>query len=67
MMPGFGLIGMALIMIIWPELLVYFVASMLLYVGVALTASGWRLRRLEQHARRHMYGVPPLDRFPWEE
>jgi hypothetical protein len=67
MMPGLGLIGVALAMILWPALLAYFIASMLLCVGVALTASGWRLRRLEHHARRHRYEAPPLDRSPWEE
>jgi hypothetical protein len=67
MMPGLGLIGVALAMIIWPDLLAYFIASLLLCVGVALTALGWRLRRIEQHTRRHRYEAPPLDRFHWEE
>ena len=67
MMPGLGLIGVALAMIIWPDLLAYFIASMLLCVGVALTALGWRLRRIEQHTRRHMYEAPPLNRSKWEE
>ena len=63
MMPGLSLIGVALAMIIWPALLAYFIASMLLGVGVALTALGWRLRRIEQHTRRHMYEAPPRDRY----
>ena len=61
MMPGLGLIGAAFVMIIWPALLAYFIASILLCVGAGLTASGWRMRRIEQHARRHMYEAPPLD------
>jgi hypothetical protein len=67
MMPGLGLIGVALAMIIWPALLAYFIASILLGVGVGLTASGWRLRRIEQHARRHRYAAPPLDLSHQEE
>ena len=67
MMPGLGLIGVALAMIIWPDLLAYFIASILLCVGVVLTALGWRMRRIEQHARRHMYEAPPLDLYNREE
>jgi hypothetical protein len=67
MMPGLGLIGVVLAMIIWPALLAYFIASMLLCVGVGLTASGWRLRRIEQHTRRHRYAAPPLDLSHQEE
>jgi hypothetical protein len=67
MMPGLGLIGAALAMMIWPELLAYFIASMLLCVGVTLTTSGWRMRRIAQHTRRHMYAAPPLDLYNREE
>ena len=61
MAPGFGLICAALAMIIWPELLAYFVASLLLCGGTALLMVGWRMRQLEQPARRPMSRVPPLD------
>jgi peptidoglycan/LPS O-acetylase OafA/YrhL len=47
MAPGLGLICAALAMIIWPDLLAYFVASILLCVGTAFTVLGWRMRHLE--------------------
>lgn len=52
MAPGLGLIGASLAMIIWPELLAYVVASLLLCAGLGLTGAGWRLWRLEQHRRQ---------------
>ena len=61
MVPGFGLIGAALAMIIWPELLAYFVASLLLCGGTVLLMVGWRMRQRAQPARRPMSSVPPLD------
>ena len=61
MAPGLGLIGVALAMIIWPDLLAYFVASILLCVGTAFTVLGWRMHHIEQHARRHKHRAPPLD------
>src|SRR2546422_11674587 len=59
--PGLGLICAALAMIIWPDLLAYFVASILLCVGTAFIVLGWRMRHIEQDARRHMHRAPPLD------
>ena len=61
MVPGLGLICAALAMIIWPELLAYVVASLLLCGGTVLFMVGWRMCQLEQSARRHMSRVPPLD------
>jgi hypothetical protein len=61
MVPGLGLIGAALAMVIWPALLAYFVASLLLCGGTMLFIVGWRMHRLEQPARRPMSSVPPLD------
>ena len=61
MAPGLGLICAALAMIIWPELLAYFVAFLLLCGGTVLFVVGWRMRQLEQPTRRHMSRVPPLD------
>ena len=61
MAPGLGLICVALAMIIWPDLLASFVASMLLGVGIALTVLGWRMRYLEPHARRPRHRPSPLD------
>jgi peptidoglycan/LPS O-acetylase OafA/YrhL len=61
MVPGLGLICAALAMIIWPELLAYFVASLLLCGGTVLLMVGWRMRQREQSARRPMSSVSPLD------
>src|SRR5215475_6967874 len=61
MVPGLGLICAALAIIIWPELLAYFVASLLLCGGIVLFVVGWRMHRLGQPTRRHMSRVPPLD------
>ena len=61
MAPGLGLIGVALAMIVWPDLLAYFVASLLLGVGTAFIVLGWRMRHLEQEAHRPRYRAPPLD------
>jgi hypothetical protein len=52
MAPGLGLIGAALAMIIWPELLAYVVASLLLCAGIGLTGAGWRMWQIEQRQRR---------------
>src|SRR5215510_7891941 len=59
--PGLGLICAALAMVIWPALLAYFVASLLLCGGTVLLMVGWRMRQLEQPARRPMSRVSPLD------
>jgi len=61
MAPGIGLIGAALALLIWPELLAYVVASVLLCVGIALVGSGWRLWQLERHLRRGGRGLRPRD------
>jgi hypothetical protein len=66
MVPGLGVIGVALAMLIWPALLAYFVASILLCAGVALTVLGWRMRHLTQDARQPRHRTPPLDRSPWD-
>jgi hypothetical protein len=66
MVPGLGLIGVALAMIIWPDLLAYFVASILLCAGIALTVLGWRMRHLAQDARQSRHRAPPLDPSNWD-
>ena len=55
MAPGLGLIGAGLAIVIWPDLLAYFVASLLLCGGTALTMAGWRLRHLARQARQAMH------------
>ena len=67
MAPGLGLTCAALAMIIWPDLLAYFVASLLLGVGTALTVLGWRMRHLEQDAHRPRHRASPLDLSNLEE
>jgi hypothetical protein len=52
MAPGLGLVGAAIAIIIWPELLAYAVASLLLGAGSVLLGWGWRLRQLERGWRR---------------
>lgn len=48
MAPGLLLIFMAVAILIWPELLAYMVASVILFFGVTITGWGWSLRRIEK-------------------
>jgi len=57
MLPGIGLMGIALAMLVWPELLAYMVASLLLCAGTVLAVAGWRLRQIE---RRSYHDIRPL-------
>jgi hypothetical protein len=66
MAPGLGLICAALAMVIWPALLAYFVASLLLCGGIGLLMLGWRMRHLAQPAHRHRPRVQPLDLSNWD-
>jgi hypothetical protein len=52
MAPGLLLIGVALAIILWPELLAYLVAGVLLMAGISLTAWGWSMRRLARRQSR---------------
>ena len=61
MASGLGLMCAPLAMIIWPALLAYFVASLLLCGGTVLLMVGWRMRHLAPPTRRPMASVPPLD------
>jgi uncharacterized membrane protein HdeD (DUF308 family) len=61
MVPGLCLICAALALVLWPALLAYVVASLLLCGGIVLIMLGWRMRQLEQPARWHRPRVPPLD------
>lgn len=45
LVPGIALILFALAILIWPELLAYLVATMLLFAGVTLTLWGWSAYR----------------------
>ena len=53
MAPGVGLTIVALAMIVWPELLAYMVAGLLLFAGLTLMLWGWRVRQAEQRLERH--------------
>ena len=54
MAPGMGLILVALAILLWPELLAYMVAGVLLFIGVTLVAWSWRMRRAERHLYQRM-------------
>jgi cytochrome c oxidase assembly factor CtaG len=44
----------ALAILVWPELLAYMVASVLLFAGVTLMLWSWRLRQAEQRIHQDM-------------
>jgi hypothetical protein len=49
--PGIVLSCLALAILLWPELLAYMVAMLLLFVGLVLVAWGWWLYQAERHWR----------------
>jgi Flp pilus assembly protein TadB len=59
MAPGITLTLVGLAILVWPELLAYMVASVLLFGGVTLMAWSWRMRRLERRMHRHMTTTGP--------
>ena len=59
MAPGIALTLVALAILLWPELLAYMVASLLLFAGVTLMAWSWRMRRAEQRLHQR---ITTLDR-----
>jgi hypothetical protein len=54
MAPGTGLVLLGLAILLWPELLAYMVAGVLLFIGVTLLAWSWRMRRAERHLYQRM-------------
>lgn len=46
MAPGFFLTLMAIAILLWPELLAYLVASVLLFAGLTLLTWGWTMRQV---------------------
>ena len=62
MAPGVALTLVALAILMWPELLAYMVASVLLFAGVTLMLWSWRLRHAE---RRMQQGMTTIDRPNW--
>ncbi len=61
MAPGLALTFFALAILIWPELLAYLVATVLLFAGVSLTVWGWSMRQMER--RRNQNGTVRYDVF----
>jgi len=55
MAPGVFLTLMALAILIWPELLAYMVAGVLLFVGLSLIGWAWSLRKAERRAEQSPY------------
>jgi hypothetical protein len=62
MAPGIALTLVALAILVWPELLAYMVASVLLFAGVTLMLWSWRLRRAEQRMHQE---VATIDHQAW--
>jgi hypothetical protein len=62
MAPGIALTLVALAILVWPELLAYMVASVLLFAGVTLMAWSWRMRRVE---RRVHQDITTIHRDNW--
>jgi hypothetical protein len=59
--PGLALTLAALAILIWPELLAYMVATVMLFAGVSLTFWGWSMRQLD--TRRAQGGAVRYDVF----
>jgi len=54
MAPGLALIFMAIAILLWPQLLAYMVAFVVLFIGMALVGWGWSMRQAERRLRRSM-------------
>ena len=52
MAPGLLLMLTAISILIWPELLAYMVASIILFLGITVTGWGWALRQAERRRMR---------------
>lgn len=61
MAPGIALTLVALAILLWPELLAYMVASVLLFAGVTLMAWSWRIRRAEQQIHQRITTINQQD------
>lgn len=49
--PGLLLAGVGLAILIWPELLAFMVAGLLLFAGLTLAAWGWQMTQLQKRMR----------------
>jgi len=52
MAPGLALVLFGLAILIWPELLAYMVASLLLFVGLTLLAWGWQMKQAQRQMEK---------------
>jgi Flp pilus assembly protein TadB len=50
--PGVALTVVALALLIWPALLAYMVACVLLFAGLTLVVWSWRMRQAERHGHQ---------------
>lgn len=55
MAPGISLTLMALAILVWPELLAYMVAGVLLFAGLSLVGWAWSLHQAERRAEQRTY------------
>lgn len=55
MIPGLFLTLMALAILIWPELLAYMVAGVLLFAGLSIMGWAWSLRQAERRTEQKAY------------
>jgi len=52
--PGLALSAVGLAILIWPELLAYMVAGLLLFVGLTLAAWGWQIGQAQKRMQNQM-------------
>lgn len=52
--PGLALAGVGLAILIWPELLAYMVAGLLLFAGLTLSVWGWQMTRAARRVGQQM-------------
>ncbi|MBX2998129.1 MAG: hypothetical protein KF893_06415 [Caldilineaceae bacterium] len=53
-MPGISLLILGLSILIWPELLAYMVAGLMMVAGATLAVWGWRLTVIQKEMKRRM-------------
>lgn len=57
MIPGIFLIVFAIAILIWPQLLAYLIATVLLVAGISLSMWGWRMYRATRRQQSQRQGV----------
>ncbi len=57
MIPGLFLIVFAVAILVWPQLLAYLVATVLLVAGISLSMWGWRVSRATRQHQSRNHGV----------